>query len=284
MSERARAGHRIGARLDALVADNEPALIIYLTAGDPSFDESAELVLAAADSGADLIELGVPFSDPSADGPVIQRAMERALCDGGAGAFSRTLEVVRRVRRVSEIPVCLFGYYNPIYQRGLQRAIDEAKAAGADGFLVVDLPAEESGELDRHLIRAGLCRVPLLSPTSSLDRARGIVAGAAVTGFVYYVALTGVTGAAHVDLDAVSERVRALRPALGGRPLAVGFGIRDAVSARRVAAVADAVVVGSALVDAVAHAEDAAARLEAVRGLCRELKDAVVDRSGRTGG
>jgi tryptophan synthase alpha chain len=272
--------------MGVLRARKEPALVVYLTAGDPTFGESSDLVVAAAESGADLIELGVPFSDPSADGPVIQRAMERALGgpDGGGRAFERTLEVVRRVRRVSEVPICLFGYYNPIYQRGLGRAVDEAAAAGVDGFLVVDLPAEESGDLDAELLRAGLCRVPLLAPTTSVERARSIVAGAAVTGFVYYVALTGVTGAAHLDVDAVADRVRALRPALGGRPLAVGFGIRDAAGASRVAEVADAVVVGSALVDAVARAADQAARVHAVRSLCKELKDAVADRSGRTGG
>src|SRR5262249_46809068 len=146
-------------------------------------------------AGADVIELGVPWSEPSADGPVIQRAMERALSTGGLGSATirRTLDAVEAVRRESDVPILLFGYYNPLLQRGLPRVVDEAQKAGVDGFLVVDLPPEESDELDGLLGQAGLVRVPLLSPTTSLERARHIVARGG--GFAYYVALAGVTGA-----------------------------------------------------------------------------------------
>jgi tryptophan synthase alpha chain len=277
--------NRIVARFDELRARGEAALIAYLTAGDPSLDESAPLVLEAAAGGADVIELGVPWSDPSADGPVIQRAMERALSTGGAGrqTIARVLEVVRAVRRASEVPIVLFGYFNPLLQRGLDRIADEARDAGVDGLLVVDLPPEESGELDAHVARAGLVRVPLLAPTTSPERARLVAARGG--GFAYYVALTGVTGAATLDPAAVGGRVAALRPSLGGLPLAVGFGVRDAASAGAVAALAgvDGVVVGSALVSAIAAAPDAAARRRVARERCAELKAAVASRGARTG-
>jgi tryptophan synthase alpha chain len=262
-------------RFRDLGARGRSALIAYLTAGDPSLDETAGLVLEAARGGADVIELGVPWSDPSADGVVIQQAMERALGAGGAGkdTLRRTLEVVAQVRRHSDVPIVLFGYYNPILQRGEQKLIGEARDAGVDGFLVVDLPPEESESLDGHLHQAGLCRVPLLAPTTSPERARKVVARG--SGFAYYVALTGVTGAGHLDVDDVARRTRELRGALAGLPLAVGFGIKDAAGAQAIAGLADGVVVGSALVSKIAAAKDAPARKTAAYELCRELSAAV---------
>ncbi|HUS63096.1 MAG TPA: tryptophan synthase subunit alpha, partial [Kofleriaceae bacterium] len=257
--------NRIVQRFRELGARHRAALIVYLTAGDPSLEETAALAMEAAAAGADILELGVPWSDPSADGPVIQRAMERALTTGGAGrdTLGKTLDVVRKIREHTDVPIVLFGYYNPLLQRGIARAVDEAAQAGVDGMLIVDLPPEESVEMDAALASAGLVRVPLLAPTTSVERARTIVARGG--GFAYYVALTGVTGAGHLDIHEVTRRTRELRPALGGLPLAVGFGIRDAAGARAIADVADAVVVGSALVQAIADAPDANGRRGATR-------------------
>jgi tryptophan synthase alpha chain len=270
--------NRIEARFAELRARGEKGLVVYLTAGDPSLEETPVLMLEAARAGADVIELGVPWSDPSADGPVIQRAMQRALDRGGAGkdTLGKTLEVVRKLRRESDVPVVLFGYYNPIVQRGVARLAAEAADAGVDGVLVVDLPAEESDELDGALRERALVRVPLLAPTTSVERARTIAARGG--GFAYYVALTGVTGAGHLDAGDVARRVGELRPALGALPVAVGFGIKDAASARAVSEHADAVVVGSALVQAISDALDHTARRLATHQLVHALKTAITAR------
>jgi tryptophan synthase alpha chain len=247
-----------------------------LTAGDPSLAETPDLLAEVARAGADVIELGVPWSDPSADGVVIQHAMERALTTGGAGhdTVAKCLAVVKQLRARSDVPVVLFGYYNPLLQRGLERVVKEAREAGVDGMLVVDLPPEESDELDPLLAAARLSRVPLLAPTTSPERAGAIAARG--SGFAYYVALTGVTGAGHLDVGDVGQHVRALRPRLGGLPLAVGFGVRDPESARALAQHADAVVVGSALVQAVADAPDATARQKVAYTRVHALKQALL--------
>ena len=270
------ADNRLTRHFTQLRAEGKKALIPYVTAGDPSLEETPGILAELARAGADAIELGVPWSDPSADGVIIQKAMERALSTGGAGkqTLARTLEAVRIFRREHETPIVLFGYYNPLYQAGLPKLVAEAKAAGVDGLLVVDLPPEESDELDGELGRAGLSRVPLLAPTTTPERARSIVAHA--SGFAYYVALTGVTGAGHLDTVEVGRRAEALRPALGTLPLAVGFGIRDPESARALAPHCDAVVVGSALVQAIADAPDAAARRQVAYERVRALKQAIV--------
>jgi tryptophan synthase alpha chain len=258
-------------RLNRAFSDGKKKLIAYLTAGDPSLAESAGLVVEAARAGADVIELGVPWSDPSADGPVIQLAMQRALDNGGS--LEKTLEVVREIRRESEVPIVLFGYYNPLFQRGPARVAKEARAAGVDGLLVVDLPPEESDELDEPLRQHDLLRVPLLAPNTSIERAAKICARGG--GFAYYVALTGVTGAGHLDVAQVARRAAELRPSLHNLPLAAGFGIKDAAGARAVAEGADAVVVGSALVAAIAAAPDVAARKNSVYALISSLKSAL---------
>jgi tryptophan synthase alpha chain len=267
--------NRLTRRFAELKARGEKGLVIYVTAGDPSLEETPGILAEIARGGADAIELGVPWSDPSADGAVIQRAMERALSTGGAGqrTVMRTLDVVRAFRRQSDTPLILFGYYNPLLQAGLARVVDEAAAAGVDGLLVVDLPPEESDELDAELTRAKLSRVPLLAPTTSPERARVIARRG--SGFAYYVALTGVTGAGHLDPAEVGRRAELLRPSLGDLPLAVGFGVRDAASARGLAPHCDAVVVGSALVQAIADAPDAAARRQVAFERVRDLKSAL---------
>jgi tryptophan synthase alpha chain len=261
--------------MQELGAKKQKALVIYVTAGDPSLAETPALLAEIARAGADVIELGVPWSDPSADGVVIQKAMERALSTGGAGknTLPKTLECVRAFRAESDVPLVLFGYYNPLLQRGLRRVADDAKAAGVDALLAVDLPPEESRELDDELQRVELARVPLLAPTTTPERAQSIVARAG--GFAYYVALTGVTGAGHLDVSDVGRRAQKLRPALGGLPLAVGFGVRDPASAKALAAHCDAVVVGSAIVQAIADAPDAAARRKVAYERVRALKEAI---------
>jgi tryptophan synthase alpha chain len=262
---------RIARRFAALREERRAGLVVYLTAGDPVPAETVDLVVEAAEAGADVIELGVPWSDPSADGPVIQRAMERALAAGAT--LGRTLEWIADVRRRSEVPIVLFGYYNPLLARGVERVAREAAQAGVDGVLTVDLPLEEAEELDTPLRAQRLDRIPLLTPTTTPERAARQAARG--SGFAYYVSLTGVTGASHLDTAEVGRRIAILRPALGTLPLAVGFGVKDAASARALAPHADAVVVGSALVHAIAEAGDAAGRRRALRAKVNELAGAL---------
>lgn len=267
--------NRIVRRFSELRLKKEKGLIIYITAGDPTLAETPGLLEEIARAGADFIELGVPWSDPSADGVVIQHAMERALSTGGAGhgTLGKTFAAVQAFRAQSQVPVVLFGYYNPLFQRGLRRVVEEARDAGVDGMLVVDLPPEESGEIDDLLARANLSRVPLLSPMTTPERARMIAEHG--TGFAYYVAVTGVTGAGHLDIADVGRRAAALRPSLGALPLAVGFGVRDPKSARALSEHCDAVVVGTAIVQAIAEAPDAAARRKVAFEKVRALKQAL---------
>jgi tryptophan synthase alpha chain len=249
----------------ALRARGERALVAYVTAGDPDLQRSREVVLAACRAGADVIELGMPFSDPTADGPAIQAAMTRALASGTT--LERVLELLADVRREVATPIVLFGYYNPIFVRGCEAFAQAAAAAGADGALIIDLPAEESEELAVPLRAAGLDRIPLLAPTST--EARIELALRAASGFVYYVSLTGVTGAALGAGGDVRERVLALR-ARTELPVAVGFGVASPDDARRVGEFADAVVVGTAIVRANEQGGAAAAG-----ALCASLKAAL---------
>jgi tryptophan synthase alpha chain len=239
---------RIARAFEAARQRNEAALVTYVTAGDPDLETSRAVLAALSSAGADVVELGVPFSDPSADGPVIQRASKRAL-DGGT-RYADVLDLVRDLRagRIEgadpELPVVLFGYLNPFLRRGEDLA-GELKAAGVDGVLMVDLPPEEGGDLDAALSAAGIDRIRLLAPTTPDDRAGHIADGA--SGFLYYVSMTGVTGAALADPEALAPRVDALR-ARAGLPVGVGFGISGPEDAAAIAAFADGVVVGSALV------------------------------------
>lgn len=244
-------------------------LVIYVTCGDPSADATVEIVRAAAGAGADVIELGVPFSEPSADGPAIQRAMQRAL--GRGGGLREALDVVRRVRAAGcEVPIVLFGYYNPIFVHGPERFARAAVAAGADGALVVDLPVEEADELIAPARAAGLPLIPLVAPTSPPERVAR--AAALEAPFVYYVSMAGVTGAALHDLDAIGRRVAEVRAAVRG-PVAVGFGISTPDDARALSRHADGVVVGSAVVRAIE--EHPGHEAEAVAALTASLKAAL---------
>jgi len=234
------------------------ALIPFVTAGDPEPAATVPLMHAMVAAGADLIELGVPFSDPMADGPVIQRASERAL-DKGVSLHD-TLEMVRRFRSEDDgTPVVLMGYLNPIEVMGYGVFAAEADAAGVDGVLTVDLPPEEAHELVKALREHGLDPIFLLAPTSTPERTRRICAAA--SGFVYYVSLKGVTGSTRLDVAAVAEKLAGIRE-VTDLPIGVGFGIRDAESAARVATVSDAVVVGSALVSRIEDLLDEPERIQ----------------------
>jgi tryptophan synthase alpha chain len=250
-------------------AERRAALVAYLTFGDPDPDASIAVIEAAARAGADVIELGVPFSDPSADGPSIQRAMERALAAGAS--LPRALAAVRTLRdRGVTTPIVLFGYYNPIFVMGPDAFARAAGAAGIDAVLTVDLPIDELAELATPLAAHGVAVIPLVAPTSTPDRIARLAAVAAP--FVYYISVTGVTGArAAAPVD--PARLAAIRTA-SGSPVAVGFGIRTPDDARRFSAIADGVVVGSALVDRVAAGApaDAPARVAA---LVRDLAAAM---------
>jgi len=235
---------RIKATFDALEAQGRKALIPYVTTGDPFADATVDIMQAMAAAGADVIELGVPFSDPMADGPVIQKAGERALARGIG--MPQVLEQVRLFRRSNQTtPVVLMGYANPIERYGVDRFVEDARAAGVDGVLVVDYPPEECEAFAATLRANNLDPIFLLAPTST--EARMAHVGRIASGYVYYVSLKGVTGAGHLDTAAVAAMVPRIKQFVK-LPVGVGFGIRDAKTAQAVAAVSDAVVIGSALV------------------------------------
>ena len=238
------ATHRISERFRQLRAAGKRALIPYAVAGHPTHDSTLATMHAMVDGGADIIELGVPFSDPMADGPVIQRATEAALANGTR--LRDVLAAVTSFRQTdSQTPVVLMGYLNPIERMGTQAFAQAAEAAGVDGVLVVDLPPEEADELVPVWRAHGIDPIFLLAPTSTPDRIAAVAKAA--SGYVYYVSLNGVTGAALIDLDAVLARVEQIQ-AVTGLPVGVGFGIRDAATAKAIAARADAIVIGSKLI------------------------------------
>ena len=239
---------RIAGTLDALLSRGRKALIPYVPVGDPYADATPEIMHGLVRGGADIIELGVPFSDPMADGPVIQKASERALARGIG--MVQVLDAVRSCRRQDDTtPVVLMGYANPVerydQRHGAGAFIDAAADAGVDGVLVVDYPPEECEAFAAGLRATGLALVCLLAPTSTEERMREV--GRLASGYVYYVSLKGVTGAGHLDTAGVAEAVPRIRKHVSV-PVGVGFGIRDAVTARAVGQVADAVVIGTRLV------------------------------------
>jgi tryptophan synthase alpha chain len=259
---------RIQATFERLARERRKALIPYVTAGDPQPSVTVPLMHALAKAGADVIELGVPFSDPMADGPVIQRSGERALKNNVG--LDQVVSFVAEFRKTnSATPVVLMGYANPIEAMGLESFVETAQRAGVDGVLVVDYPPEESKELAAMLRARGMDMIFLLAPTSTDARIEQVARLA--SGYVYYVSLRGVTGAKHLDLEDVSARL----PAIRGKtrlPIGVGFGIRDGETARAVARVADAVVIGSRIIQEMEQAtpetcvEKGAAFLRQIRG------------------
>lgn len=265
--------NRIDARFQALEANGRKALVPFVTAGDPSLEATVPVMHALVEAGADVIELGVPFSDPMADGPTIQRSSERALARGAGLGY--VLDTVRAFRQAdAETPVVLMGYLNPVEIRGAGAFARDAAAAGVDGVLLVDLPPEEAGDFRARFAEHGLALIALVAPTTS-DVRRGRLCAQA-SGYLYYVSYAGVTGADRLDTRAAGARLRELRE--GSRiPVVAGFGIRDAAGAAAMARDADGVVVGSALVaalDGAADAGDAARRAAAFLAPLRDALDA----------
>jgi tryptophan synthase alpha chain len=268
---------RIAARFAQLAAAGRKGLIPYVTAGDPAAELTVPLLHELARAGADIIELGVPFSDPMADGPVIQRATERAIRNGVG--LRQTLAFVSEFRKTDgDTPVVLMGYANPIERMGRAAFVAQAHAAGVDGVLVVDYPPEECAEFAAALRAAGIDPIFLLAPTSTESRIEAVAREA--SGWVYYVSLRGTTGAAHLDVGEVRARVPQIRARLK-LPVGVGFGIRDAASAQRVAQVADAVVIGARIIQEMegAPAEQAVARAGRLLTEFRQALDAPTERA-----
>lgn len=268
---------RIQRTFEKLSGQGRKALIPFITAGDPDPALTLPLMRALVAGGADILELGVPFSDPMADGPTIQRASERALRHGMS--LRQVIAIVREFRAGdAETPVVLMGYANPIEAMGAGAFAAEAKQAGVDGVLIVDYPPEECGEFASKIKAVGIDPIFLLAPTST-DERFSQVAGVG-SGYIYYVSLKGVTGAGHLDLDEVARRIPGIRQKVG-MPVGVGFGIRDAESARRIAAVADAVVIGSRIIEEIEKGprEQIVANVaEFVRGIRSAMDELAVSR------
>ncbi|MCC6983064.1 MAG: tryptophan synthase subunit alpha [Bauldia sp.] len=263
---------RIDQRFGDLRKEGRPGLVTFISAGDPDYDTSLAILRAMPGAGADIIELGMPFSDPMAEGPPIQRASERAL--RGGQTMVKTLAMVREFRKGdTTTPLVLMGYYNPIYIYGNERFIADALAAGADGLIVVDLPPEADEELCLPAIKAGLNFIRLATPTTDDKRLPAVLAN--ISGFVYYVSITGITGTASPDTGRVANAVKRIKGHTR-LPVAVGFGVKTAEQARTIGLDADGVVVGSALVNAIAASLDprggaSSSTVSAVTELTQEL-------------
>jgi len=261
---------RIELALEPLRQRGAKALITYLTAGDPDLGTTERVIHALVEAGVDLLEIGFPFSDPMADGPTIQAAVERSLAAGTT--LAGVLAMVARVRQHTNVPIVLMGYFNPVFRYGAAAFARDAAAAGVDGLLLVDLPPEEAEEIHPHLRGAGIDLITLLAPTTPAERMVRL-AGAG-EGFLYYVSMTGVTGSRQVDAQEIAAAVAGVRRA-SPVPVAVGFGVATPADARAVAACADAVVVGSALVQVIAEHGRSPRLIEEVVSFARALKQAV---------
>ena len=269
-----RMSERIDRRFERLAGERRPGLVAYVMAGDPDGETSLAILKALPGAGADVIELGIPFTDPMADGPAVQAAGLRAL--KGGQTLRATLAMVGAFREENaDTPVILMGYFNPIYSYGVEPFLRDAKAAGVDGLIVVDLPPEEDDELCLPAMRAGLAFIRLATPTTDDARLPAVLTN--TSGFVYYVSITGVTGSATPDPDVVGKAVRRVKRHTR-LPVVVGFGVRDAASAAAIGSAADGVAVGSAIVEAVrtslADGKASSATVGAVSGLVRTLASA----------
>ena len=254
---------RIDAKFAALQAEGKKAFVSYVMAGDPDFDTSLEIVRGLPGAGVDIIELGLPFTDPMADGPTIQLAGQRAL-EGGM-TLKKTLALALAFREQDQItPIVLMGYYNPIYSCGVDKFLEEAREAGIDGLIVVDLPPEEDSELCIPANKAGLNFIRLATPTTDDKRLPRVVQN--TSGFVYYVSITGITGSAEAQAGEVSPEVARIKAA-SGLPVIVGFGVNSPEKSRAIAEVADGVVVGSAIVSKIAAGNSVADVLAFVKSL-----------------
>lgn len=257
MAETGRA--RIDAKFASLNAEGRSALVTFIMSGDPDYDSSLAILNGLPAAGADIIELGMPFTDPMADGPAIQASGQRALKAGQT--LKKTLQMVAAFRMQDDTtPVILMGYYNPIYIFGVDRFLEEARQAGVDGLIVVDLPPEEDDELCLPALKAGLSFIRLATPTTDDKRLPAVLAN--TSGFVYYVSIAGITGSASPDRDAVARAVTRIKRHTD-LPVCVGFGVKTPDQARDIARSADGVVVGSALVNEIAQAAEAGRGFEA---------------------
>jgi tryptophan synthase alpha chain len=267
---------RIDARFKDLAREGRAGLVTFLTSGDPDYDTSLAIVKALPKAGADLIELGMPFTDPMADGPAVQASSQRALKSGQT--LKKALLMVRAFREGDNAtPIVLMGYYNPIYVYGVERFLKDAKVAGVDGLIVVDLPPEEDEELCLPALKAGIAFIRLATPTTDDKRLPAVLAN--TSGFVYYVSITGITGSAIPDTSRVNAAVARIKRHTK-LPVAVGFGVKSANDARAIATTSDAVVVGSALVEALRLSLDkdglaSAKTVKAVTDLVASLAEGV---------
>ncbi len=261
---------RIANTFKALKEANRKALIPYITAGDPHPDLTVSLMHALVDSGADMIELGIPFSDPMADGPTIQRASERALAHHVG--LSHVFNMVKTFReKDTQTPIILMGYANPIEAIGAETFVERAKVSDVDGIITVDYPPEECTQFTKLLKEKNIDSIFLLSPTSELDRVKLIIEQA--SGFLYYVSLKGVTGAANIDIEQVKSKVSMIRE-LTDLPIGVGFGVKDAATAKEVAKISDAVVVGSRMIQEIENSNKDNL-IQNISKLMKELREAV---------
>ncbi len=267
---------RIDRRFAALKKEGRPALVTFVTAGDPDHDTSLAIIKALPKAGADIIEVGMPFSDPMADGPAIQASGQRALKSGQT--LKRTLAMVEQFRATDpDTPIILMGYYNPIYSYGNERFLNDAKGVGVDGLIIVDLPPEADDELCLPALKIGLNFIRLATPTTDDRRLPAVLKN--TSGFVYYVSILGITGMASPDASKVAKAVERIKRHTT-LPVAVGFGVKTAAQARAIGRAADGVVVGSAIVGAVKDSLDAQGRatkttVSAVTDLVAELADGV---------
>ncbi len=237
---------RLDKKFDEAASNKTPLLVAYVCVGDPDVESSVKIALSCVEAGADILELGVPFSDPTADGPAIARASQRAIAVGGG--LEATLGAAKKIRALTDVPIVLFGYYNPILVRGEAKVVDEAADAGIDAFLIVDLPLDEGQDLRQRAIALEIPVIPLVTPASTNERLAEIHAlGRAKTGFIYYVSVTGVTGVANADLGRAGIEAARVRDAVAA-PVVVGFGVDSAEKAQLAAKGADGVVIGTAIV------------------------------------
>ncbi len=264
---------RVETAFERLKEKGEKALITFITAGDPDLGTTKELIFTLEKSGADIIELGIPFSDPAADGPTIQLSSERAVKKGVH--LNDVIGLVKEVRGTSEVPIVLFGYYNPIFSFGLKKFAKSAMAAGADGVLIVDLPPEEADDLKTELDRVGMDLIFLLTPTSDEGRMR-LVSGKA-SGFIYFVSVTGVTGARTELSERLPSFVKKVRR-FTDVPVGVGFGISTPEQAKEVSAYSDGVIVGSAIINIIAKNAGSKDLLKKVGSFVSALKGAISPR------
>jgi len=261
---------RIKEKFADLKQRGEKALVVYLTAGDPDLETTYRLILHMESGGVDIIEIGVPFSDPTADGPIIQAASQRALKKGVT--LPAILEMIQSLRKVSAIPIVLFGYYNPIFSFGTRKFAEKAKLAGVDGILVVDLPPEESRELRRSTDGQYLDFISLIAPTTSIDRIKMISKKA--TGFLYYISVTGVTGTVKPVIEDIKDDISKIRQ-ITKLPLVVGFGISTPRQAREIASYADGIVIGSAAVRLIDEHRTREDLLEIASSFAKDIKGAM---------